>query len=98
MSISVVDVETNLTYDVNITLPYFNFTFVFEITTIVNGFRFLSIENVTIDEISHSVQAQNKNPTPMFYTGVDDGITSRAVLDFGKIKVNYLCRWRAKAL
>ena len=82
------EVETTLDYNVNITLPYFNFTFVFEITTIVNDFRFLSIENVQLGEISNSVQAQNQNPTPTIYTGVDDNITSRVVLDFGNIKVN----------
>jgi hypothetical protein len=88
MCISVVEVETTLYYDVNITLPYFNFTFVFEITTIVNKFRFLSIESAETIDISNSVQAQNQNPTPMLYTGVDDNITSRVVLDFGNIKVN----------
>ena len=74
----------------NITLPYFNFTFVFEITTIVNKFRFLSIENVILGEVSTSVSAQYPNPTSMMYIGVDDNITSRAVLNFGEIKVNIL--------
>ncbi|XP_028406171.1 uncharacterized protein LOC114528690 [Dendronephthya gigantea] len=83
----VVRAETTLDYNVNITLPYFNFTFVFEITTIVNDFRFLSIENVKINGISSSVQAEHQSPSPMMYTAVEDNITSRAVLDFGKIKV-----------
>lgn len=77
-----------LDYNVNITLPYSNFTFVFEITTIVNKFRFLSIENVVLGDVSASVKAQYPNPTPMMYIGVDDNITSRAVLNFGEIKVN----------
>jgi hypothetical protein len=34
------------------------------------------------------VKAEYPNPTPMIYTGADDNITSRVVLDFGNIKVN----------
>lgn len=87
----VVKAETTLDYNVNITLPYFNFTFVFEITTIVNDFRFLSIENVQLGDISASVHAEDQAPSPMMYTAVEDNITSRAVLDFGKIKVS-ICK------
>ena len=72
----------------NVTLPNLNFTLILMITTILNDLRFLGIENVQPPEISSSVQVQNQNLTPKFYSGVDDNITNRVALDFGNIKVN----------
>ena len=81
-------------YKVNVTLPDFDFAFMLVITTIMSDFRFLSIENVQVGEISSSVQAQNQNPKPMIYTAADNNISSRVVLDFGNIKVNiFLLRY-----
>ena len=84
----VVKVETTLDYNVNVTLPDFNFTLSLVFTTMSNDNPFLTIENVTIDEISNSVKAQNQNPTPTVYTRVDENITTRVVMDFGKLGVN----------
>lgn len=54
----------------------------------MNKFRFLSIENVVIGDVSTSIKAQYPSPSPVMYVGVDDNITSRVVLNFGEIKVN----------
>ncbi|XP_028405472.1 uncharacterized protein LOC114528088 [Dendronephthya gigantea] len=81
----VVEVEKTLHYNVEVTLPFFGFSFTLAITTILNDFRFLSIENVTLGAISDSVNADIKNPTPKKYTGSDD-ITSRVTLNFSNVK------------
>lgn len=86
-SAEVVSVETTLNYNVNVTLPYFNFPLIFEISTTVNPIRFLSIENVRTGLISSSVNPETPNPSSVKYTGVEDNVTSRVVLDFGQIKV-----------
>jgi hypothetical protein len=87
----VVKVETTLDYEVNVTLPDFNFTFSLVITTLLNDYPVLSIvKDIELVEISSSVQPQNQNPKPMFRTGIDNNITSRAILDFGKVKVSIL--------
>lgn len=83
-----VKVESALDYKINISMPFFNFTFLLEISTVVNAFRFLSIENVTLGEISDSIKAQHSSPTPKIYTGVNDNINGRVILDFGSIKVS----------
>ena len=85
---SVIDVGTTLTYNVTTTLPDFTFTLILVITTIMEDFQFLSIENVQIGKISNSVQAKNSKPSPTMLTGADDNITSRVLLDFGKVEVN----------
>ena len=82
----VVKVETTLDYEVNVTLPDFNFTFSLVITTLLNDYPVLSIvKDIELVEISSSVQS--RNPKPMFRTGIDNNITSRAIMDFGKVSI-----------
>ena len=76
-------------YNVTATLPDSTFTLTLVFTTIMEEFIFLSIENVQIGEISDSVQPENRQPAPQsVLTDPDDNITTRVLLDFGKVEVN----------